>query len=209
MGFSASASWGEDDNWNLAGRYAGEFNGIKLSAAIAYVDATDDNNAPLGSEGAAAKARGGLKAQALQLGAYVQHVPTGLFVYGAYGKDYNDVTGALNGANRQQIDGDNFYIKAGLRTKLSPLGHTVFFGEYGENNDKMSNAQWAQGITSSKLEQWGLGVVQEIDAAAMSMWFVYRNMSAEETCGAAGGCVLGKKSFDDIDLFKVGALINF
>ncbi|MCB0084902.1 MAG: porin, partial [Caldilineaceae bacterium] len=29
-GFSFSASWGEDDMWDVAGRYAGEFNGIKL-----------------------------------------------------------------------------------------------------------------------------------------------------------------------------------
>jgi hypothetical protein len=66
--------------------------------------------------------------------------------------------------------------------------------------------------------QWGLGVVQEIDAAAMSVWLVYRNFSGDVNCSAAfGNCgigaatngVLGKNKLDDFDLVKVGALINF
>ncbi len=43
-GFSVSASWGEDDIWDVAARYAGEFNGFKLAAAAAYSDSTRDCN---------------------------------------------------------------------------------------------------------------------------------------------------------------------
>ncbi|MEQ1672745.1 MAG: porin, partial [Hyphomicrobium sp.] len=32
-GFSVSASWGEDDFWDVAARYAGEFSGIKVAVA--------------------------------------------------------------------------------------------------------------------------------------------------------------------------------
>ena len=35
-GFSVSASWGEDDMWDVAARYAGEWGGFKLAAAAAY-----------------------------------------------------------------------------------------------------------------------------------------------------------------------------
>ncbi len=35
-GFSVSASWGEDDFWDVAARYAGEWNGFKLAVAAAY-----------------------------------------------------------------------------------------------------------------------------------------------------------------------------
>ncbi len=35
-GFSASASWGEDDMWDVAVRYAGEWGGFKVAAAAAY-----------------------------------------------------------------------------------------------------------------------------------------------------------------------------
>ena len=37
-GFSVSASWGEDDMWDVAARYSGEFNGFKLAVAAAYTD---------------------------------------------------------------------------------------------------------------------------------------------------------------------------
>lgn len=40
-GFTASASWGEDDYWDLALRYAGEFSGFKLAAGIGYLKMTD------------------------------------------------------------------------------------------------------------------------------------------------------------------------
>jgi hypothetical protein len=178
-GFSASASWGEDDTWGLAGRYAGEFNGIKVAAAIGYYENTDDNGN--GAKEVAEKARGGKESGALQAGLYLQHVPTGLFVYGAYGQDHNDVTGRLNAAGRQQIDGENYYIKAGIRQRWNPLGHTVLFGEYGNNDDKLSNNLWAAGATSSNLDQWGLGVVQEVDAAAMSLFAIYRAYEGDVT----------------------------
>jgi predicted porin len=219
-GFSASASWGEDDIWAVAGRYAGEFSGVKLALAAAYTESTDNSVGganPVLSGGQVYRR----SAAALQIGAYVQHVPTGLFVYGAYGQDYND--GLQSPTERLargvKTDGDNFYVKAGVRTKLSPLGATVFFGEYGENNDKQSLALFQQGVASSSISQWGLGVVQEIDAAAMSLWVVYRNFSAEQNCvvgnanadctAVVGAGLAGKVAFEDLQILKVGGIINF
>jgi hypothetical protein len=213
QGFSASASWGEDDIWAIAGRYAAEFNGIKISSAIAYTESTDFGT----GLNAGRLLRGNVGA--LQAGLYLQHVPTGLFVYGAYGKDDNKVVIAGASALTNKPDGDNFYIKAGVRTKLNSLGHTVFYGEYGENNDKMTSGLFNQGVTGSNVEQWGLGLVQEVDAAAMSVWLTYRSFSADQNCAlgntnaacavALGAGVAGKAKFEDLDLVKVGALINF
>jgi hypothetical protein len=207
-GFSASASWGEDDTLGVAGRYAGEFSGVKIALAAGYYHNSDDNGA--GAAEVAVRARGGKDASAFQAGGYLQHVPTGLFVYGAYGRDLNDKTGATF-AGEQQKDGENFYVKAGIRTKLSPLGATVFYGEYGENKDKFSNAAFLNGVTSSTLTQYGVGLVQEIDAAAMSLFMNYRNYEVDVSCRAVGGvCAnLGKQSFEDAQLFKAGAIINF
>ena len=201
-GFSGSASWGEDDVWALSGRYAADYNGIKVSAAIGYFD-TNDSHADLD-----ARARGGKRASAVQVGGYIQHVPTGLFVYGAYAKDYNDRTGKLNAFGEQQKNADNWYLKAGIRQKWNHLGHSVVYGEYGENEDKMSNLLWVNGVLSSNLTQWGLGFVQEIDAAAMSIFANYRHYSAEGTIDSRVSN-LGKVTLDDAELFKVGALINF
>ena len=98
-----------------------------------------------------------------------------------------------------------------------PYGATVVYGEYGKNEDKFSNAQWVAGVTGSELTQWGVGLVQEIDAAAMSLYLNYRHYEANATCTtnalsfcAANGLVVnGKTSFDDADLIKAGAIINF
>jgi len=84
-GFSASASWGEDDFWDVAVRYAGEFNGIKLAVATAYSHYADER----GPAGGAADVWH-RDSDYFQIGAYIQHVPTGLFLYGAYGHENND-----------------------------------------------------------------------------------------------------------------------
>ena len=88
-GFSVSASWGEDDFWDVAARYAGEWGGFKVAAAAAYSEATDEalvsclgNAAPI----LAAHLAQGTGTEFFQVGGYVQHVPTGLFAYGAYGQ---------------------------------------------------------------------------------------------------------------------------
>ena len=148
------------------------------------------------------------------MGAYLEHIPTGLFIYGAYNHNYNNGT-QINGAPAfvGKPDGDGYYLKGGIRQKWSPLGHTVLFGEYSNNSNKQSLANWESGITGSNLDEWGLGLVQEIDAAAMSMWFTYRNYSADVTC--ANGCEIqgvnfrGQTTFQDFQVFKAGALINF
>ena len=54
---------------------------------------------------------------------------------------------------------------------------------------------------------WGLGVVQEIDAAAMSIWLSYRHFEGDfDLNGAAAG---GAFDLDDFQYVKAGALINF
>jgi len=224
-GFSVSASWGEDDMWDVAGRYAGEFWGFKLAAAVAYNEVNSSSNGrtdienPFGgpdfdcTEGNAIGCGGynnlgALDAQYLQAGAFLMHVPTGLFGLVNYGHMENDTIfdgGVAPG------DSETWYAKIGLRSRFSALGHTVFYGEYlnadgagevgildadGVDNDEV--------ISIDKVEVWGVGIVQEIDAAAMSVWVKYRNISADTT------------DIDDLDLSAedfqyvgVGGLINF
>ena len=76
-----SASWAEDDFWDVAARYADEFNGFKLAVATAYSEASDENTY-LGG-GRIAQGPG---TDFFQVGAYVEHVPTGVFLCGAYGR---------------------------------------------------------------------------------------------------------------------------
>jgi len=208
-GFSASASWGEDDFWDVAARYAGELGGFKLAVAAAYSEQTEGANA-----------FGGKDSGYVQVGAYLQHLPTGLFVYGAYGEEFN-----YNNANRivstdglssgPVPEGNHWYVKAGLRQRWTPLGHTVLYGEYGQHNDMYDGdlndlangfAAGTNLTSDSELERWGLGVVQEIDSAAMSIWLKYRNHSGEISGNSATGT---KISLDEVHFVGFGALINF
>jgi predicted porin len=204
-GFSVSASWGEDDFWDIAARYAGEMGGFKLAVATAYSesrDATAFNQAD--------------QSEFFQIGAYIQHVASGIFLYGAYG-ELNEGDGAAAGS----IDNNFFYIKAGLRGKWNPHGATVLYGEYerSENDAGSLDAGTPAGVSvngfpfaavaparvtdDSEVTLWGLGVVQEIDAAAMSLWLTYRHIETDASLGGAS------VNFDDFDYVKAGALINF
>ncbi|MDX2289651.1 MAG: porin [Hyphomicrobiaceae bacterium] len=210
-GFAASASWGEDDVWGVSGRYAGEFAGFKVAAAVAYTHRSDDNGAPI------ARANGGLDAAAFQTGGYIEHTGTGLFVYGAYSFEEHDVTNSARLLGRGNPDGDNWYVKAGIKQKWSPLGTTAIYGEYGENNDKLAASLFDAGVNTSNLEQYGIGIVQNIDAAAMQVWLAWRHYEADDIgCAdvAAGSCAAvglnnGTTSFEDFDVIKAGALIAF
>jgi len=54
---------------------------------------------------------------------------------------------------------------------------------------------------------WGLGIVQEVDAAAMSLWLTYRHHSGD--VDLTNGDLRGNVDLEDFDLIKFGALINF
>jgi hypothetical protein len=194
-GFSVSASWGEDDMWDVAGRYAGEFGGFKLALAAAYteVDQVNYNSAF------------DVDADYFQAGAFVHHVPSGLFALYNFGRLEDNLTGI--------DDIDTHYGKIGLRTRFSALGHTVFYGEYlngqggGAGVDAGGDGLFgtpddvAFRHVDSELEVWGAGIVQEVDAAAMSVWIKYRNLSYDS--GVAG------ENYQDFDYVGVGGLINF
>lgn len=216
-GFSVSASWGEDDFWDVAARYAGEFGGFKFGATAAYHHNGDETIFQGFNTVTGLTAFNVVDADAgyLQLGGYLEHVSTGLFLYGAYGKEWNDNTYADAAITASQPSGDVWYVKAGLRKKWSSLGHTVLYGEYGERNDMYHQALSAFGVTGSNLTQWGLGAVQDIDAAAMSLWINYKNY--DPSLSGPGGVALPPffntdsltSGFDDISVVTAGAMISF
>ncbi len=132
----------------------------------------------------------------------VEHTATGLFAYGAYGHENTDLTTG---------DSNIWYGKGGLRERWTHLGHTVLYGEYeqvrGTDNFAIFDlAALLPAVGSESTSRlWGLGVVQEIDAAAMSLWISYRRVSFDNNDTSAAG-IFG---YDDFQYVKGGALINF
>ena len=160
-GFQGVFSWGEDDNVAYALYYKSVWGNLKVSAVGTYSETTDS--------GQGAPKNGAL--QYAQAGLYLQHLPSGLFFMGSFG-NLDQTVNPLHNPETQA-----YYAKVGIR--LNPwaaLGHTVPYGEYlrGDDGALVNFNGVQQVVKGSKAEYWGFGVVQEIDAAALSMWLRYR-----------------------------------
>lgn len=202
-GFQIGGSWGEDDLWDIGLKYNGQIGDFKFNFAGAYSQNKDENHiVPV--------AIGPRDVSYFQIGAYLEHAPTGLFAYGTYGTEDIDTPGAALASPTGFVlkDDDAFYLKGGIRQKWTSLGMTVPYVEYQQTNDMLSLFSLGAGATGSKLERYGVGVIQDIDAAAMSLWLAYKHFDAEIT-GPAATCAVLCGDVDDFQRVEFGGLILF
>jgi predicted porin len=191
-GFTASAAWGEDDQWDIALNYRGDVGDFKVNGAIGYGESSDPkaNGAPQ-----CTTTVGTGDCQWWGIGALVQHTPTGLYVYGGYTVNEIDLTAATLGADDKS---NTWYIQAGIERKWFPIGKTNMFGEYRNDDVGLTAA-----ADSSKLDFWAAGVVQNIESADMSFYAVYRHFDGEFTDAGT------PTNLDAFDMVITGAKINF
>ena len=162
-GFVVSASWGEDDEYSAALRYAGEFGAIRVAAAFGYGrDRENDGNG---------------RREAYDGSFSIMHTPTGLWV-------------SASGGNREFVDSgdeEEFYqVKAGIQQKWNSLGKTTLYGEYLHTEiDDVDPLGVNANVTGAEGDLYGFGVVQKIDAAAMELYAGYRHYEADLTNGVA------------------------
>jgi hypothetical protein len=273
-GFSVSTSYGEDDMWDVAVKYAADWNSVKFSAAAGYTQVTDEGCLGVGTcTNLALLGGGGTPHQnfrrdtdLFQIGASVMHVPSGLFVYGLYQNEQNNGTqwksinfntGKLVDSNANETD--VWYVKAGIKRAWSPVGATVLFGEWGQYNDMftglcsipaapgVSGGSFSAGticatslpigtlkngdadlasalVTGSEVDRWGLGIVQEIDSAAMHLFARWQHLDLDIDAkdnrllvlDGSGAPVANKHfgkalntDFESLDLFQIGGVIFF
>ena len=99
-GFSMSGGWYEDDVWDIALKYAADWNSIKVSAAAGFTSITDEGcNAPANCFNTVPSGGGGAPFQnarrdvdIFQVGASIMHVPSGLWFYGMWQQEQNEGT---------------------------------------------------------------------------------------------------------------------
>jgi len=173
-GFTFSSSWGEDDFWDVALRYANEFNGVRVAAGIGYQKWTDGDaqaivpepffgggfaSVPTGSQGDRGcadlhfvdpdafpfRSDHDVDCWALGMSGSIMHVPTGLYIHGAYGylKDKNrrelfalqafDLGDELLLPNVEERD-EHWYIQGGIERNFFGIGKTTIYGEYFKAN---------------------------------------------------------------------------
>jgi len=149
-GFTLGASWGEDDYWDAALRYAGEFNGVRIAGALGYSVRAEYDGA---AEAFTCTTQCDKKLEQLAGSLSIRHMPTGLFFTGAAGwrdmkrqdavaagttfpvaetDDEDGVVGIQQGANRSNFESSFFYLSGGVARNFFGIGDTVLFGEYSQ-----------------------------------------------------------------------------
>jgi hypothetical protein len=271
-GFSMSGGFYEDDIWDIAVKYAADWNSIKVSAAFGYTQNTDEGCITLGGNtpsnvsgrsncgngsflgGGGGPFQGFRRDVGLsQVGASIMHVPSGLFVYGLYQHEENQGTNlgfvSTNGVGigTSANDTDVWFVKAGIKRTFTPAGATVIWGEGGQYLDQyaglaggnicsaaagLSNLGGGSlnpnfnppvcaanpngvGITGSTVNRWGAGVVQEIDSAAMHLFFTWQHLdldlglAASNAPNGTGKFTSVGQSFESLEQFMAGGVIFF
>jgi hypothetical protein len=217
MGFVASASIAEaGDYWGAMLRYAGEFSGVRVAAGIGYESVTDRQTQAAGTGGPFDLTLPKPEVNAWGASLAALHVPTGLFAQGHYmAADFSCNTAdsnatALGGVSQYwgqttdcRKDADQWLVQAGITKNWTGLGNTAIFGEYSISNGWGAGstalgrniaapfggglATAVNGVTDTQLTVWGVGITQNIDAAATELYLDARHFSADITCTGAGG----------------------
>lgn len=224
-GFTASATWAEDDYWDIALRYAGEFAGLKVAAGIGYGEIST-GTAQTQTACAAVEFD---TSDCSQFGGSVSvvHVSTGLFVNFAAGIKEDDLidqttlfaTSALTPDDEQSF----WALQAGIERKWTPFGKTTVYGEYysfdGGANNRLLDANFAgtangAAVISTAVESYGFGIAQGFDAAAMTLYLSYRHVKGDiSVVDTAGGVAQAGPAtaipLEDLDLVFAGGIIKF
>jgi hypothetical protein len=188
-------------------RYAGEFSGFRIAAGIGYQDRSDVvNNA--GDIDTSAVLRGESEWSAALS---VMHVPSGLFAQGHYarGNDVGTSFGPTLATPAGFGDARIWLIQAGITKNWFGLGNTSLYGEYGNATDYAKGGVGPAPVLQSNLLTsdttiYGIGIVQQIDSAAMELYLGWRRFNVD--LGVVG---VGNIAEDQLDLVHGGARIRF
>ena len=196
-GFQVVASWGEDDEWGVTGYYTGTWWKDFSVKGVASYSGTNDPHLVVANP---AVANFDPNSHYLQIAGYLEHVPTGLWANFQWG--HMDSDGYQSN--------DVYYAKAGIKLHcITSLGVTRPFGEYLRANDGIydNDGFFVPGASQTF---WGVGVVQDVDAAAMQLWIRYRHLSEDLNpyVGLNGPVTTGLDTSDFQEVVG-GALIAF
>lgn len=214
LGFVLTASWGEDDQAGLALTYKEKWGDFNILAKGGWEKSTDE-----GLTGCAPFSATGATRQDCEWwggAATIQHAPTGLYVYGGYGQTIDHGVQATVAAtptpgSTADDKSDLWFIQGGIEQKWLPLGKTTVFGEFRHDNlGSRTGKNFAVGngastyVHDGNVDFWAAGIVQNIDAAAMDLYVIYRHADGDLT-NAAGATA----NLDAFDMVITGARIQF
>ena len=215
-GFSGAVAYGEDWFWDVALRYADEFQGLRVAGAIGFRHFRDrepdalnaGNTGPIGDSH-----------REQWLGsASILHVASGVFINGAfYQYQYKgtNIGEVISGTSVNRPDTKFWYLAGGISQNWLGVGKTALYAEFGRTTDGITGLDagnvalpglGASGtVVASEMKFWGLGMVQNVDSAALELYLAYRKYEASVV--TSGTQVTG--GLKDIDFVQTGARIQF
>jgi Gram-negative porin len=223
--------------WDIALFYTADWNSIKISFAYAFT--WIESNWLNGGEENIHQVGGTIMHKPSGLGIYatgnwdlVGNNNSGycgaLNGIGAHEECWGSIMQYPGAAYNQLPDNSMFGVKPFWRTNWSSLGATIIYGEYAEYYDYYARANLIEGlatggasplgctlvnhycyVTSSTLRRPGAGIVQEIDSAAMHVWFRWQGQSLDAKARDEVNDVNFKFKADDFNLFQVGGVMFF
>jgi hypothetical protein len=226
-GVTASGSFGEDDFWDAALRYAGEWYGFRVAAGVGY-RWYGDREPDVLVVGPPGRKLDDTDRRHWLTSASIMHLATGLFVSGAY-TNYefrgDNAFELIAGTNRNRPDIPLWWVDAGIQKNWTGWGATTFYGEWGQFDNgtvglPASVAYPGLGpgaagafldgtiVVDSDVTWWGAGAVQKIDAAAMDLYIAYRQYEADAVIsGGPANQIPG--GLNGIWFIQAGARIQF
>ncbi len=222
-GFTASAAWGEDDYWDAALNWAGEFHGFTIEAGIGYGEITDNLQT---QTVCAFSAVGAPDTKCSQFGGSISvlHEKTGLFGNFAAGIKTDDVAlrtavGAAGASDEQTF----WAVQGGIEKKFTDYGKTTIYGEYydydGGGNSRRTIASATDPLNtvgvagaqiwSTGVQSYGAGIAQGFDKAALLVYLSYRHVEGDLTLRNPVTGAIADSPLDDLDLVMSGAIIKF
>jgi hypothetical protein len=192
-GFVASASWGENDSWDMALRFQKDLGTVRVAAGAGYLWVGDESTVSLYPNDTVV-ASGSIS---------VMHVPTGLF--GNFAGGRVDLSRDALASDDNPDEGGMWMAQAGWERRITPYGATTLYGEYGQyrdillgysnfdgnNTPALTGGSVAPGsITGTEVQRWGVGAAQQFDSAALEMYAVFNHFEAEvQTTAGDGGAL--------------------
>ncbi|MFA5949865.1 MAG: porin [Hyphomicrobium sp.] len=195
-GLSAATAWGEDDMWDASVTFKPDLRDYKAIVRAGYGQSSD----PITNGNRCATAGNG-DCYWWGVAGSILHIDTGLFIYAGYGaEEYGNVPAVFD--NQSSV----WFVQGGIERKWHPLGKTNLFAEYRHDDAGLAASTTTidgARVLSSEVDFWSLGVIQNIEKAAMDLYAMYRHTDGDASTR------LGTTEFDDFQMIITGAKIQF
>jgi hypothetical protein len=191
--------------WDVALRYAAEWNGFRFATGIGYHEGeiVDGTGGP--GVGGAGSVLDRLPYNKKVVGSgSLLHVPSGLFLTGAAGWMKNLDSYVFPEGDEIRY----YYVKGGVLANLFPIGQTTIYGEYyrmEKDLDTSNLVVWYPGLNAAS-QVYGVGIVQHIDGAAMELYAAYRYYDAPNGIDVFSGL---REDYASFHMGQVGMRIKF